>query len=280
MKKLLLFALCTLTLAACSDDDDDNNRPAYDTVGFETPEGLLAPDGKAAVPGRLTVAGFNPATFENVFSGKDFMTLRDATGNYFDGLLFTTADRRIGFGSYFADMSLDEYGPYDTWGGFVLSQNYDTTLGAAGPDYAKAQFSAWAAAGANASKTFVLGYCNNFGAYDCQMPKIRLTEPRTVAHLYLANATLTAQYRPQVEDFQFKVIVTGYRNRTAGRRIEQPLFRDGKPLAGWTKVDCSSLGEVDELRFEVESNDNDPVYGNNAPSYFCIDDIAFVRRAE
>ena len=201
-------------------------------------------------------------------------------GNFFDGLLFTTADRKIGFGSYFCDMSKNQFGAYDTWGGFALSKNYSQTPTADGaPDYKGSHFSAWTKSGANNTATFALAYFNDYGAYDYNTPKIEFSETREVAHLYMANATVTGQSQSSLSDYWFKVSVTGYSGGVKGKTIEQVLISGKSIVSDWVKVDCSSLGAVDELRFGVMSND---VSGGflNCPSYFCIDEIALVKQTK
>ncbi|MFQ6939049.1 MAG: DUF4465 domain-containing protein [Alistipes finegoldii] len=177
-------------------------------------------------------------------------------------------------------MSKNQFGAYDTWGGFALSKNYSQTPTADGsPDYKGSHFSAWTKSGANNTATFALAYFNDYGAYDYNTPKIEFSERREVAHLYMANATVTGQSQSSLSDYWFKVSVTGYSGGVKGKTIEQVLISGKSIVSDWVKVDCSSLGAVDELRFGVMSND---VSGGflNCPSYFCIDEIALVKQTK
>lgn len=278
-KRFSWALLAALALAACSDDDDKDRDP-YPVISFETSEGMLDLEGRPVEPGDVTIAGeWAGGDFYDVFCGKAYMTAEDASGDFFDGLLFTTSDRQVGFGSYFTNNRLDPYGAYDVWGGFVLSRNYSMRSNGGTADYRRDGFSAWAATGANGSDTFAIGYDNGFGDYRYHTPKIVFAAPRKVASLYLANATVAAQYVSGREDYWFKVVATGYRKASdgkavAGASVEQMLISGRRVVEGWTRVDCTSLGEVDELRFRVESNDRTGDY-LNCPAYFCIDEIAF-----
>ncbi|WP_290540552.1 DUF4465 domain-containing protein [Alistipes sp.] len=262
-----ISATCTVHVGAAA--------PEFEVISFETEEGMLD---MAEMPVELrdvTIVGdFAGGDFSNVLCGKEYMIEEDFNGAFFDGLLFTTADKKIGFGSYFSDYKFN--GNYDTWGGFVLSQNFSMKSSDGGsPDYKKDGFSAWTTTGANESATFAIAYDNGYGVYNYHTPKIKFTEPRKVAYLYLANATVAAQYTSSVKDYWFKVVVTGYRKDAEGGSVEQMLIEGENITADWVKVDCSSLGEVDELRFKVHSNDMSGIY-LNCPSYFCIDDIALI----
>ncbi len=93
------------------------------------------------------------------------------------------------------------------------------------------------------------------GVYNYHTPKVEFTEPRKVAYLYLANATVAAQYTSRVENYWFKAVVTGYLKNAEGGSVEQTLIEGEKHCRRLGEGRCSSLGEVDELRFKVQSND-------------------------
>lgn len=96
--------LLSAAFAACSDDDGPKTPPVeYDVISFEPAEGMLDFKGNAAAPRTVTIVGeWAGGSFNDVLCGREYMNEEDANGNFFDGLLFTTADRKIGFGSYFA----------------------------------------------------------------------------------------------------------------------------------------------------------------------------------
>lgn len=279
MKHLFCLLLFSAAVAACS--DDDKTPPVeYDVISFEPAEGMLDAKGNAVTLRDVEIEGYVPGSFHNVLCAKGFMNEGDASGAYFDGILFATADKKIGFGSYFGDMAKDQYGPNDTWGGFALSKNYSQTPTSDGfADYKGSHFSAWTKSGANSSATFAIAYVNGYGAYDYNTPKIEFAEAREVAHLYMANATVTGQSKSSLSDYWFKVSVTGYAGGVKGKTVEQVLISGKSIVSDWVKVDCSSLGAVDELRFDVTSNDMSGGY-LNCPSYFCIDQIALVKQTK
>lgn len=62
----------------------------------------------------------------------------------------------------------------------------------------------------------------------------------------------------------------------AGEKVSEVkfyLFIEGKAITEWTKVDLTSLGKVDEVRFDMGGTIRNS-YGFYAPSYFAYDDIA------
>ena len=278
MKNIFLIVVAVLAFTACSDDDGPKDTVEYDIISFETAEGMLDAGGKEVALRDVEIGGYVPGSFHNVFCAKEYMNEEDASGNYFDGMLFTTADKKIAFGSYFSDMAKDQYGAYDTWGGFALSKNYSQTPTADGTsDYSGSHFSAWTKSGANNTATFALAYFNDYGAYDYNTPRIKFVGTREVGYLYMANATVTGQYKSPRDDYWFKVSVTGYLDGNKGKTVEQVLISGKTIVSDWVKVDCSSLGSVDELRFDVSSNDMSGTF-LNCPSYFCIDEIALVKQ--
>lgn len=281
LNRIFCLLLLSAAFAACSDDDGPKTPTVeYDVISFEPAEGMLDAKEDVVMLRDLEIIGYVPGSFHNVLCAKGYMNEEDASGNYFDGLLFMTADKMIGFGSYFGDMSKDKYGPNDTWGGFVLSKNYSQTPSADGSlDYKENHFSAWTKSGANNTATFAIAYFNDYGEYDYNTPRIKFGGSREVGYIYMANATLTGQYKSSLSDYWFKVSVTGYLGGTKGKTVEQVLISGKSILSDWVKVDCSSLGAVDELRFSVSSNDMSGGY-LNCPSFFCIDEIALVKQAK
>lgn len=277
MKYILGLLLLTAVFTACTDEDAPVVPVEYEVISFEKAEGMLDAAEMPVELGSVTIVGFVGGTFNKVLCAKDYMMEEDFNGSYFDDLFFKTTDGKIGFGSYFTDFKFDSYGAYDTWGGFSLSQNFSKVMTDNGmPDYANCSFSAWATKGANATDTFALAYYNGYGVYDYHTPKIIFAEPRTVGYFYMANATLTAQYKSPKEGYFFKVIATGYVNGTEGRKVEQTLISGTSIVSDWVKVDCTSLGEIDEIRFTIDTNDKSSNFPN-CPSYFCIDEIGVVK---
>lgn len=75
------------------------------------------------------------------------------------------------------------------------------------------------------------------------------------------------------EDDWFKLTITGYNGDTETGHIDF-LLADGMNIVNtWQKIDLSSLGEVTSISFSLSSTDNDPSWGMNTPSYFCLDQL-------
>lgn len=286
MKKLLLPLFAAFALAACSDDETWQDpagpdqpestviepvTPSADTwtvCSFEASEGWLDIKGAPAVAGDITVVGGAVAgTYHGVMwaGSPDYPTEEiEYMGNVYDGLLVWSADGSIGIGSYYSDGT--GWGAHmDSWGGFVLSKNYDRTATAID---LKNQFSVWAEKGARGTETFLAAYDFSMmgGAYSG--PKIVFTMPRIVCSLSLANSTTLYPYESSKPDFTFTVRITGY--DAAGQsvgEIDCPLVADGKRADDWVEVSTESLGPVSALKFKVVSNDA------MAPAYFCLDDL-------
>lgn len=272
--ELVFTAICTNTQVPtyfCVDNIKYVKQASspYNVISFELTEELLDVAGDKVALGNLEIeGGWAASTQKNVFSAKYYMEKEDFNGTYFDDLLFSTADGAVKFGSYFTDNKYSQYGASDVWGGIVLSQNYDKTPETS-PDYTK-QFSAWTTTAANDSRTFAICYDNGYGVYNYHTPKIGFASATAVEWVYLANATVTAQYKSSKSDFSYAVKITGFANGVEGKSIEQVLIT-ATSVSDWVKVDLTSLGKVDELRFKVVTNDT------MAPSYFCMDDITTIK---
>jgi len=79
----------------------------------------------------------------------------------------------------------------------------------------------------------------------------------------------------------FKLIVTGYLNNIETGKVEYYLadYREGKLFMSntWEKVDLSSLGEVDKVKFTFDSSDKTGLT-INTPAYACIDYIELTQK--
>lgn len=131
----------------------------YDIISFEEEEGMTDIGGQRVTLGDIeVVGGFAAGVHSNVFWAKPYAEYGDPDGIMgltIDLPLFTS-DGNVWFGSYYCDCT--GWGSQmDTWGGFVLSRNCNTS--ASSFDYAD-QFSVYAQSGANGSKTFAAAYCN------------------------------------------------------------------------------------------------------------------------
>ncbi len=277
--KHCLFVLAGVAaLTACSDDDRQkgpNPGTDYDVVSFETTEGIVNPEGGAVALGECVLEGATSGgTFQNLYWTKSFSGYEDYLQNgVFNTWLFGTSDQSVRFGSYW---SYSSYGDY--WGGFVLSGNFSTSLDTY--NFAN-QFTVWADKGANASSICAVGYVDTYsGGY--AVPTMVLSSAREVGYCHLAPSAMLATYTPtavSMDQFWFKVIVTGYLGQTEVGTVDCLLTDRGVTQSGWTKVDLSRLGQVDRLTFTIDSNDTGE-WGVNAPAYFGLDEIGFPKEEQ
>lgn len=285
MKKIAIFMSALLAFAACSDDDNGGGKSIeLEYVTFE--DGTLKDmNGAAVATGDISIRGYVAGDYKDVFWGAEyaeevpFTGYDGSTGVYslFDGLLFSTADGNVSFGSYYTDGR--NWGMIsDVWNGFAVSKNFDDS--ASEFDYST-QFSVWAATGARGSGAFLVGFHSEYGTYGT--PTVEFAEPRVADHLYVANSTLVHTYRtqnPDIESATFDVVIRGQRRDGEGyadvytRRVAL-IDAAGAKVSDWVKVSLGSR-PVDRLVFSVESNDSNE-YGLLIPGYFCIDEIALVK---
>lgn len=279
-------ALCGSVSATCvvrvaeSGTDPVEPTEEYDIISFETDEGMKDINGADVTLGDAeVVGGFAAGTYHDIFWAKpyaaDYGQEEEYMGLTVDLPLFSTADGNVWFGSYYNDGS--GWGTQmDTWGGFALSRNFNTT--AAAFNYAD-QFSAYASEGASASRTFAVAYCNGMMGGTYANPTIEFAvTPRRVAYLCLAPSTMLYTYykydSSAVSDRTFGYRITGSLKGDETGHVDVMLVNMSSVAEGWVKADLTSLGEVDRLVFKPQgvnpNKDLDPVY-------FCLDEIALVK---
>jgi len=169
-----------------------------------------------------------------------------------------------------------------SWTGFACSSNIDTITSGFGN-----QYSSIAGAGALKSKQFAIAYdsaafvcpANSYGNF-------------SIKSLYITNSTYTylglkkGNYgeggigKKFVTGDWFKVTIKGYKTNILTSSVEVYLadFRNGKSLIQkeWTKIDLSSLGQVDLVTFTFDSTDKSGGW-LNTPAYACVDNIEFTQ---
>ena len=97
------------------------------------------------------------------------------------------------------------------------------------------------------------------------------------AYYYNANGSIAK------EGDYFKMIIGGIdaEGNDTEATVEHYLAKmvDGKLVQSkeWEWVDLSSLGAVKDLYVKMESTDNDPVWGINTPTYFCMDKLQVLK---
>ena len=91
--------------------------------------------------------------------------------------------------------------------------------------------------------------------------------------------------RPFTEEGDYlKIIAHGVKEDYSETTTELTIaeFTNGEfsALEEWTWFDLSSLGEVVEIYFTMESTDVDPMWGMNTPGYFCMDRLTVSMEVE
>ena len=142
--------------------------------------------------------------------------------------------------------------------------------------------------GNNASNNFAVAYFSEYDAmYADPAHPLELTMKdgvaRLVESLYFNNTCWTLNYLkngdgetgPIAPDGYLRVMVSGYKGDEFTGMVEFSLAEGLDVTESWTKVDLSSLDEVDRLEFfmygSLELHNS---WGLAAPAYFAIDDIA------
>ncbi len=156
--------------------------------------------------------------------------------------------------------------------GAVISSHSDTVFG--GLQDANKSI----AGGAYEGQNYVVFYVNAWGDKDV----IKLNEPAVVPGMFVCNSvyayssmTKGDSYagEPFGENDYFTLIVYAKLNGVGvNARVFVDLAEGTNIMDKWTYVDLSSLGEIDELYFEM-SGSRTGEYGLNTPSYFCIDNL-------
>ena len=156
--------------------------------------------------------------------------------------------------------------------GAVISSHSDTVFG--GLQDANKSI----AGGAYEGQNYVVFYVNAWGDPD----KITLKEAAVVPGMFVCNnvyaynsMTKGDAYagEPFTKDDYLSLIVYAKLNGVGvNARVFVDLAEGTNIMDKWTWVDLSSLGEIDELYFEM-SGSRTGQYGLNTPSYFCIDNL-------
>jgi len=158
--------------------------------------------------------------------------------------------------------------------GFAISTKTDTITEGFSNEY-----SAFAGAGSNNSKTYVIG--KNGSKITCPSKKPFLTSVditnNTYAALSMRKGDSSAK-KFEKGDF-FKLVINGYVNGVVKNSVDVYLadFRsenskDHFILKSWKTVDISTLSNTDSLVFNLSSSDNN-AYGMLTPSYFALDNL-------
>jgi len=135
------------------------------------------------------------------------------------------------------------------------------------------------AGGAYAGKNYVVWYHNTWGD-PCV---IKMNTAATVPGMYVCNNVYAYNSMKNgddiagapfaAEDYLLLTITGSLNGKAVNEKVDFYLANGTDILKEWTYVDLSKLGTIDELNFSMSGSRNDPMYGLNTPSYFCIDNL-------
>ncbi len=189
-----------------------------------------------------------------------------------------------GFTSEGATFKNNYNASYDSWSGFAISNQTDTTT----TGFFN-QYSAFPGSGAGGTANYTVGYYS--GYEDTTHVDFSSTINLVGMGASITNTTYAGLAMRDGDGFSkkfggvsgndadwFKLTIEGYAGGIAtGTSIDFYLadfqFADNSQdyiLDEWQYVDFSALGTVDQLRFSLSSSDNG-IFGMNTPSYFALD---------
>ena len=134
--------------------------------------------------------------------------------------------------------------------------------------------------GANGSKQFAVAYVaeevSNFQFQDGMEKTIQSVMVNNSTYTYLSLRNGDKFSEAFETDDWFKLTFTGYNakgNKTGVKEFYLADFRNGKIYicSDWTKVELSSLGNVNKIEISLSSSDK------GTPSYVCIDDLVYIK---
>lgn len=172
-------------------------------------------------------------------------------------------------GSFQLEQTVAYEGTYVT--GAVLSSHTDIVF----EGYLDANKSI--AGGAYEGQNYIVWYADSW------TPNvIKLKEAAVVPGMYVTNNVYAYSSMKNGDDIAgdpfttgdwFKLTISGSLNGTpVNTTVDFILGQDTAILTEWTYVDLSTLGEIDELSFNMFGTRNGE-YGLNTPTYFCIDNL-------
>ncbi len=212
----------------------------------------------------------NPA-YDNIINFED-VALGDAgywNGANGDGLFMTAGN--YSFMNYYNEN-------YKSWSGFAVSCTTDSVFTGYGT---VSEFNSCVGGGME-SMQFAVGYYSEYDFYmEDLAPAIYATKAFRPKYVHVNNAA--SAYVSMMngdgiankftEEDSLVLTITGMTadDEETGH-VDFYLAKDGKIVKEWTKVDLTSLGAVDHVRFTMKSSDM--AYGfMNTPAYFCIDNM-------
>ena len=183
------------------------------------------------------------------------------------------------FINYFAD-----YGSYTAWNGFAVSATRgDNFVGNYSDD---SQFNSCTAGGMQSEK-FAIGYYSEYDArMEDQYPEIYATKNIKPEYVYINNTASAyismTQGDGYAEKFQegdfLKLTISGMvydeeeEDYVVQSSVDFYLGKDENIVSEWTKVDLTSLGVCESIRFTMSCSQTSDSY-MKTPAYFALDNM-------
>lgn len=172
-----------------------------------------------------------------------------------------------------------------SWSGFALSNITDNTT----PGWDN-QYSAFPGKGFSGNPNYTIMYVSEYDPTNA----LRFTEAhkgKTIRAIYVTNTTYAALSMRDGDPFSkkfggetgndpdwFRITIKGVRdgqiidNKSIEFYLADYRFTDNSKnyiIQEWTRIELGELGEVDEIRFFLDSSDMGE-WGMNTPSYFAL----------
>lgn len=211
---------------------------------------------------------FTPATFDDVTVGTN--------GVYYDPNLVSGNNAWLNgsfkFYTYYSAPYMPGAAPY--YSDIVVSSLVDPNMAA---DYNNPVSYLYAPAQTPDGSNFAVWNQNYYG-----IQNVHLNEARTLTGMYVNNTSavlnyLTDTYTTFPANGYYMLTVTGLNNGVQTGTVNCYLVdwrnaQSKKTVTDWEWLDLTSLQDVDELNFNVYSDDAGQ-WGLNIPAYFCFDNL-------
>ena len=167
-----------------------------------------------------------------------------------------------------------DYDGYDYYDGFAISTMTSTAFQSLSD-----QYNSCVGSGADQSKTYAILYYSTYGGNTMQIThsENHLFSPQSVAvtnaayaFSIITNGNSFAK-RFTADDW-FRLYIIGKKGGEVTDTVTVDLAADGMLLFAWRTIDLTSLGEVDQIVFSMNSTDVG-AYGMNTPAYCCFDNF-------
>lgn len=218
----------------------------------------------AAAFAAITLSAQTAATFEDITVGSN--------GVFYDPAIQLGNNAWTNGSFQFSTYYDNSYGDY--YSDIVVSSLVDSTATA---DYSNPVSYLYAPAQTPDGNNFAVWNQNYYG-----IAPIKLNEAHVVSGMYVNNTSavlnyLTGAYTTFHANGYFMLTVKGLLNGVETGTVNCYLvdWRDAankKTVTDWEWLDLTSLGNVDELNVNVDSDDSGD-YGLNIPTYFCFDNL-------